>query len=102
MSGSPKPRMTLVQWKTRSMVVFGDAHHVADDLQRQGTGQVSDDLALAIGMVLHHRGDQALGPVAHRILDESQHPRSECAADDVAQPGVSRVVHLDHRPEVFG
>ena len=39
------------------MVVFGDAHHVADDLQRQGAGQVSDDLALAVGMVLHHRRD---------------------------------------------
>ncbi len=84
------------------MVGFGDAHHVADDLQRQGAGQVGDDLALTVGMVLHHRGHQPPGPVAHGILDEGQHPRSECAADDVAQPGVPRIVHRDHRSEVFG
>ena len=84
------------------MVGFGDAHQVADDLQGEGTGQIGDDLALAVGMVLHHRGHQAAGPVAHRILEEGQHARGERAADDVAQPGVPRIVHRDHRPEVLG
>ena len=84
------------------VVGFGNAHQVADDLQGERTGQIGDDLALAVGMILQHRGHKAAGPVAHRILEEGQHTRGERAADDVAQPGVARIVHRDHRAEVLG
>ena len=73
MSGSPKPRMTLVQWKTLCVVLFGDAHHVADDLQRQRARQRRHELAGAVGMVGDHRVHQPAGPLAHRVLDPGDH-----------------------------
>ena len=33
-----EPRMTFVQWKTFCAVLVRDAHHVADDLQREWAG----------------------------------------------------------------
>ncbi len=56
------------------MVVLGDAHHVADDLQRQRTGQLGDQLARAVRMVGDHRRHQPAGAVAHRVLDAGDAP----------------------------
>ena len=84
------------------MVLLGDAHHVADDLQRQRPGELADQIGLPVGMIGDHRLHQPVGPLAHRRLDARHHLRRERPADDRAQPLVSRIVHHDHRAEVFG
>ena len=84
------------------MVLLGDPHHVADDLQRQRPGQLADRLAVAVGMSGDHRGDQSVGPLAHRCLDAGHHFRGESPADDRSQPLMPRVVEHDHRAEVLG
>ena len=84
------------------MVFLGNAHHVADDLQGEWTGQFGHHFALSVWMVLHHRRHQPAGALANRLLGAGHHPRREGAAHDVAQPRMPRVVERDHRPEVLG
>ena len=66
------------------MVFLGDAHHVADDLQRQWTGQFGDDVALAVRMVGQHRRNQLMGALANRVLGAGHHPWRKRAAHDIA------------------
>ena len=84
------------------MVLVGDAHHVADHLQWQRSGEFGHQLALAVGMVGDQVRDQPPRPVAHRLLSAGHHLRCEGAADDVAQPRVTWIVQVDHRAEVLG
>ena len=51
-SGSPTPRIMLVSAKICFSSVVGDAHHLADDLQRQGRGDLLDEVALAVRVLL--------------------------------------------------
>ncbi len=83
------------------MVFFGNPHHVADDLQRQRSGEFADQIGLPVGMIGDHRCDQPVGPVPHRRLDTGHHLRSERPADNRAQSLVSRIVEHDHRAEVL-
>ena len=66
------------------MVFLGDAHHVADDLQRQRTGQFGDDVARAVRMVGDHRRDQLMGALTNRVLGAGHHPWRKRAAHDIA------------------
>jgi hypothetical protein len=84
------------------VVGVGDAHHVADDLQRQWACQFGHQVGAPVRMVRHHLLDEPARTVAHRVLDHRQDARRERTADDVAQPGVPRIVHRDHRAEVLG
>ena len=61
---SPNPRITLVQWNILLMVLLGDAHHVADDLQRQRAGQLGDHLARPSGCVSIIVLDEATGALS--------------------------------------
>ena len=45
--------------------------------------------------------DDGAGSVPHVLLELADHLRGERARDDPAEPGVPRVVHVDHRTEVL-
>ena len=79
------------------LVFFRDAHHVADDLQRQQAGNLGDEVGLAVWMVGDHVRDDRAGPVAHAVFDAGDHLGREGAIDDLAQPKVTRIVKADHR-----
>ena len=80
------------------VLVAGDAHHVADDLQRQPGRDVRHEVARPGGQqVVDDRGGRA----AHVVLELGDQPRAERAGDDPAQPGVPGIVHVDHRAEVL-
>ncbi len=44
------------------LVFFRDAHHVADDLQRQQAGSLGDEVGLAVGMVGDHVRRRSCAP----------------------------------------
>ena len=60
-SGSPAPRMTFVRLEHELVLALGDAHHVADDRQRQGGGDVGDEVAPTL---VEQVVDDLLGPLA--------------------------------------
>ena len=78
-------------------VLLRDAHHVADDLQRQQTRSLGDEVGSRVGMAGDHVRHDSAGPVAHALLDAGHHLGRESAIDDLAQPEVTRVVEVDHR-----
>ena len=81
-----------------AVVVVRDSHHLADDGQRQPGGHVLDEVArAAVEQVI----DDRRGHQLHVALELLDHPGGERARHDPAQPGVARVVHVDHRPEVL-
>ena len=55
------------------LVLLRDAHHRADDLQRQRRGDLPYDVATPVGMALHHPADDVLGAHPHGVLDEGDH-----------------------------
>ena len=78
------------------VLAVGDAHHLADDPQRQGGGDIGDEVdPLPFDELVHDLGRGA----AHVVLDLLEHPGGEAAGHDAAQAGVARIVHVDHRPE---
>ena len=79
-------------------VVVGlrDAHHVADDLQRQARRDLGDEVALAL---VDDVVDDLVGRDLHLVLEGLDHLRGERGRHDAAQPSVPRVVQVDHRPE---
>ena len=79
------------------LVLFGDAHHVADDLQRKRTRERLDEVRPPVGVVGHHVAHQPLRPGVDAFLDAGHHLRGERPVDDRAQPQVPRVVEADHR-----
>ena len=93
--------MTLVQAKTCSLSVVRDAHHLADDLQRQRGGDPLDEVALAArGLASSMRSTTPVGLVARRsrsTLATSLGVKPLATSD--AQPEVLGVVHVDHRAE---
>ena len=74
----------------------GDAHHVADDLQRQGGGDLLDEVALS---ERRDAIDDLARLDAHGVTQARHHLRREAAVDDAAQLGVAGIVHRDHRAE---
>ena len=81
-------------------VVLGrDAHHVADDLQRQGRRDVFDEVARLVGEVVEQTVDHLVGLGANRVLDGSDLPGREALRHDRPQPEMTRIVHVDHRAE---
>ena len=102
-SGSPTPRMTLVQREDLRLVLGGDAHHLADDLQRQRSGDLVHEVALAVGELLEQAVDDAGGLrrctySSTRAISLGVKPLDTMRA----QPEVRRVVHVDHRAEELG
>ncbi len=81
-------------------VVLGrDAHHVADDLEGQGGGDVLDEVALLVGELLEQAVDDLGGLDAHVVLDAADLLGREALRHDRAEAEVLRVVHVDHRAE---
>ena len=72
--------------KDALMVILGDAHHVADHLQRQEARQLRDHLTLAVRMLGDHLLDVAAGALSDGRLSAGHHLGGERPADDVAQP----------------
>ena len=82
------------------LVLLRHAEHVADDLQRQGSGERLDEVdRLTRGPLLFRGGDQPLGAHAHRLLDRRDRLRGEALLDEEPELRVAWVVHHDHRPE---
>ena len=84
------------------VVVLGNPHHVADDLQRQRPGELADQIGLPIGVVGDQCCHQPMGPFPHRRLDAGHHLWRERSADDRAQSLMARIVEHDHGAEVLG
>jgi hypothetical protein len=79
-----------------AVLVGGDAHHVADDLQRQRRRDLADEVA-APGV--DHAVDDVGGRPIDRRFGPAQHAGREAARHDAPQPRVTRIVHGDHRAE---
>ena len=86
----------------RLVILLRNPHHVADHLQRKRSGEFGHEFAVTVGMVGDQILHQSAGTVADGLLDAGHHFGGERAAHDIAQPGVARIVHGDHRPEVLG
>ena len=80
----------------RPEVTARDAHHVADDEQRERLRQGRDEVDLALfAHPVDHLGANGLD----RVEDALQLPWGERSGDDPTLTGVARVVHVDERPE---
>ena len=79
-------------------VVVGrpDAHHVADDLEREAGRHLDHEVATALR---GHPVDDVVGHEVDPVLNALDHARVEGGRHDAAQACVARVVHVDHRPE---
>ena len=99
-SGSPAPRMTLVQWKTCSVSSSGMPIISQMISQRQRSGDLLDEVARA-----GRGGPRACGrrrSAALSLTYSSTRATSfgrEALGDERAQAVVLRVVHVDHRAE---
>ncbi len=82
----------------RRVVRGRDTHHVADDLEGEGCGDLGDEVALAEP---GHPVDHPVGDRLDGLLDAGDPPRVERGGDDAPQPGVARVVGRDHAGEVL-
>ncbi len=82
-----------------AVVLGGDAHHVADDLERQRRRDVFDEVAGLVGEVGQQAIDDLVGLRLHDVLDGGDLPWGEALRDDRAEPEVLRIVHVDHRAE---
>ncbi len=76
-----------------------DAHHLADDLQRERRSDRVNEVELFARMLLDHAVHDRAGLRAHVLLDASDFLWREALGDDGAQADVLRVVHRDHRAE---
>jgi len=79
-----------------TILAVRNAHHFADDLQRQGGGDVGDEVALAL---VDDGVDDLRRGALHVVLEPLDAARREAARHDAPQARVPRVVHVDHRAE---
>src|SRR5262245_33311903 len=77
-------------------LALGDAHHVADDLERERRRDLGHEVAATL---LDHAVDRLLRPTLHVGFGPGERAGREAARHDAAQPPVLRVVHVDHRAE---
>ncbi len=83
----PEPEDHVGPVEDLLVVVLGDAHHVADHLQRQRAGQLRDHLTLAVGMCRRSSSRRGGVPGPGRTASvRATTLRGERPADDVAQP----------------
>ena len=80
------------------VLVAGDAHHVADDLERQLGRDVRHEVARPGG---HQVVDDRGGHTLYILFELGDQAGAERPGHDPAQPGVPRVVHVDHGTEVL-
>ena len=66
------------------MVIIRDAHHVADHLEGQRSGQFGHQFAPAVGVVGDQFRNQLAGAIANRFLGSRDHLRREGTAHDIA------------------
>ena len=80
------------------VVAVRNAHHLADDGQRQPCGHMLDEVARpGLQEVVHNLRRRLL----HVVLELVDHPGSEGPGHNPAQPRMPRVVHVDHGSEVL-
>ena len=80
-------------------VARGNAHHVADDLERQGSGDLGHEVARSFRKALDHRVDHRRRSLPYIVLGLLDHFGREALLDDAAQAGVLGIIHVDHRAE---
>ena len=80
-------------------VGVGDAHHLADDLERERCGERLDEVGRAAGVLVEHAIDELCRLALDVLLDLGDLLRGEALGDDRSQPEVLGVVHRDHRAE---
>ena len=78
------------------IAVGSDAHHVADDRQRQARRNLRHEVARARGS--HPVDDPGSGQL-HAFLKGPHHPRRETRRDHLSQASMLGIVHGDHRTE---
>ena len=78
------------------LVRFGNAHHLADDVERKTGGDLLDEVDLPLR---RHLIDELGGEVADVVRELVDRARREAAVHDEPQLGVARRVHVDHRAE---
>src|SRR5436309_897031 len=74
----------------------GDAHHVADDAERERRRHLLDEIARPLG---GHRVDDPARLRAHGLFDLPDGARREPGAHQLSELRVPRGVHVDHRAE---
>ena len=81
------------------VLAFGQPHEVTDDFQREAGGDQIDEVATGPGReeTVDHKGGDGSDPV----LQTGDRRGGERPRDDPPQPGVLRIVHVDHRAEVL-
>ena len=80
----------------RVELAAGDAHHVADDQEREWLGERFDQVRLAL---LAHVVDDLGADGLDGIEDTLQLPGSEGSSDDAALSGVTGIIEGDERAE---
>ena len=80
----------------RAELAARDAHHVADDQQRERLRERLDEVDLAL---LAHAVDHLAADRLDRFEHRRELSRRERARHDAALASVARVVHVDERPE---
>ena len=66
------------------LVLVGDAHHGADDLEGERGRELGDEVAAPVGMPLDHPGDESARPFGDGCLDLGDHLRGERLLHDAA------------------
>ena len=90
--GVPEPQDDIGKFEHALFVGLGNAHHVADDLKRQGSSDIADHVALAaFGDGVHDGG----GSRPHGVVESGNPFGRESSRDQAADLGVSRGVHVD-------
>ena len=84
------------------LVGFRDAHHVADDLQRERPGKGLDEVCRPVGVSGHHVAHQLPSPLSHALVDAGHHFGCERPIDYRSKALVTRVIEVDHRAAEFG
>ena len=82
----------------RGEVRRADAHHAADDLEREPCRHLDHEVASAL---CRHAIDDLVGHQLDLFLDALDHAGAEGGRDDPAQLGVARIVGVDHGAEVL-
>ncbi len=80
------------------VVLRGDAHHRADDLEGERSGELLDEVGRTRWVALDHPIEDLGGLGAHRRLEFGDVTGGEALRDDRSEPEVLRIVHVDHRP----
>ena len=84
-----------------ALVAFWNAHHFANDLQRERCGDVVDEIKLGVAKLFDGAVHDGAGFVFHVLLNACNFFWCEALRNNGAQSHVFRVVHADHGAKEF-